>query len=302
MAVYAIGDIQGCFTELQSLLELIRFDPAEDTLWFAGDLVNRGPDSLATLRFVKSLGNRAITVLGNHDLHLIACAHKIVDKYYKSLHPVLEAPDRDVLVDWLCSQPLLHHDEALGFTLVHAGLPPQWDLRQAQSCAQEVESVLRGENITEFLGQMYGNTPVQWSGSLTGAARLRFIVNCLTRLRYCDDQGRLEFSCKGPPGSQPDGYRPWFEIPGRKTADCRIIFGHWSALGACDTPRIFPIDSACLWGGELTALRLDDQPERISLDCQGGSHVWNQEKTGSTVFAWPVCRGSRPVYHGSGCR
>jgi len=269
MATYAIGDIQGCFTELQSLLELIKFDPAEDTLWFAGDLVNRGPDSLATLRFVKSLGDHAITVLGNHDLHLIACAHGIVEHDDASMRPVLDAPDCNELIDWLSTQPLLHHDEKLGFTLVHAGLPPQWDLQQAQTCAHEVESALRGRNITDFLGQMYGNTPIQWSDSLTGTDRLRFIVNCLTRLRFCDEQGRLEFSYKGPPGSQAAGYRPWFEIPGRKMGDDRIIFGHWSTLGASDRPNIFPIDSACLWGGELTALRLDDQPKRISLDCHG---------------------------------
>lgn len=277
MAVYAIGDIQGCFTELQSLLELIKFDPAEDTLWFAGDLVNRGPDSLATLRFVKSLGSHAITVLGNHDLHLIAIAHGITDKHTDSLLPILAAPDRDELINWLCDQPLLHHDASLGFTLVHAGLPPQWDLQQAQACAHEVESTLRSRNITEFLGQMYGNTPIQWSDSLTGTDRLRFIVNCLTRLRFCDEQGRLEFSCKGPPGSQPAGYQPWFEIPGRKMADCRIIFGHWSTLDASDRPNIFPIDSACLWGGELTALRLDEPPERISMDCPGARQPFQGE-------------------------
>lgn len=270
MAVYAIGDIQGCFDELQALLDLIRFDPANDRLWFTGDLVNRGPASLETLRFVRDLGPGAVTVLGNHDIHLLALANGIpLDKDDHTMDAVLTAPDGAELVDWLCHQPLLHHDEKLGYTLVHAGLPPQWDLHMARQCAHEVETVLRGSQRAELLEEMYGNLPDRWSGRLKGWGRLRFIVNCFTRMRYCDDSGRLDLQCSGPPGTQPAGYRPWFELPHRASRDLRIIFGHWSALGRRDDPGIFPIDSACLWGGQLTALRIDTDPRRFSLPCAG---------------------------------
>ena len=270
MAVYAIGDIQGCFSELQALLELIHFDPANDRLWFAGDLVNRGPDSLETLRFIRDLGPAAISVLGNHDLHLLALAHGIpLNHDDHTMDTILVAPDRDELVDWLSHQPLMHHDETLGYTLVHAGLPPQWDLHMALQCAHEVETVLHGSQRPEFLEEMYGNEPVHWSHELKGWDRLRFIVNCFTRMRFCDASGRLDFTCKGAPGTQPDGYRPWFEIPDRANRDMRIIFGHWSTLGERDDPGIFPIDTACLWGGALTALRIDTEPQWFSLPCDG---------------------------------
>ena len=270
MAVYAIGDIQGCFDELQALLELIRFDPADDRLWFVGDLVNRGPASLETLRFVRDLGPDAITVLGNHDIHLLALAHGIpLDKDDHTMDAVLTAPDGAELVDWLCHRPLLHHDETLGYTMVHAGLPPQWDLHMARQCAHEVETVLRGSQRAVLLEEMYGNRPERWSAQLKGWDRLRFIVNCFTRMRFCDESGRLDLQCSGPPGTQPAGYRPWFELPHRASRDLRIIFGHWSALGRRDDPGIFPIDSACLWGGQLTALRIDTDPRRFSLPCAG---------------------------------
>ena len=211
MAVYAIGDIQGCFDELQSLLRLIHFNPQHDRLWFAGDLVNRGPKSLETLRFIKDLGNRAASVLGNHDLHLIAAAHGYpISGDDHTLDAILNAPDRDELINWLRQQPLLHHDDTLGYTMIHAGLPPQWDLTLARQCAQEVETCLRCDRITDFIEHMYGNKPRQWSNDLSGWKRLRFTVNCLTRLRFCDDQGRLKLKYKGPPGSQPPEYRPWF--------------------------------------------------------------------------------------------
>jgi bis(5'-nucleosyl)-tetraphosphatase (symmetrical) len=268
MAVYAIGDVQGCFDELQALLELIAFDPADDRLWFAGDLVNRGPKSLETLRFIRGLGSGASCVLGNHDLHLIAMAHsQPLDNGDHTLDAILQAPDRDELIDWLRHQPLLHHDDTLGFTMIHAGLPPQWDLQLAQRCAHEVEAMLRSDRLVEFIAHMYGNKPARWSGKLSGWKRLRFIVNCFTRLRFCDAEGRIKLKHKGPPGSQPASLRPWFEIPGRASRDMNIVFGHWSTLGKRDDPGIYPIDSACLWGGQLTALRIDTSPKRFDLPC-----------------------------------
>lgn len=270
MAVYAIGDVQGCFDELQSLLRLIHFNPRQDRLWFAGDLVNRGPKSLETLRFIKDLGNRAVSVLGNHDLHLIAAAHGYpISGDDHTLDAILCAPDRDALINWLRQQPLLHHDDTLGYTMIHAGLPPQWDLALARRCAQEVESCLRGDRFSDFIEHMYGNKPRQWSDDLSGWKRLRFTVNCLTRLRFCDDQGRLELEYKGPPGSQPPEYRPWFELPDRKNKDMNIVFGHWSTLGRRNDAGVFPLDTACLWGGELTALRLDTAPQWFGLPCAG---------------------------------
>lgn len=269
MAVYAIGDVQGCFDELQALLELIRFEPADDRLWFAGDLVNRGPKSLETLRFIRALGNGASCVLGNHDLHLIAMAHsQPLDNGDHTLDDILQAPDRDELIDWLRRQPLLHHDDALGFTMVHAGLAPQWDLQLAQRCAHEVETMLRGDQLEKFIAHMYGNKPARWSKKLSGWKRLRFIVNCFTRLRFCDSEGRIKLKHKGPPGSQPASLRPWFEIPGRASRNLNIVFGHWSTLGKRDDPGIYPIDSACLWGGHLTALRIDTAPQRFNLPCE----------------------------------
>lgn len=270
MAVYAIGDVQGCFDELQSLLRLIHFNPRQDRLWFAGDLVNRGPKSLETLRFIKDLGNRAVSVLGNHDLHLIAAAHgHPISGDDHTLDAILCAPDRDALINWLRQQPLLHHDDTLGYTMIHAGLPPQWDLALARRCAQEVESCLRGDRFSDFIEHMYGNKPRQWSDDLSGWKRLRFTVNCLTRLRFCDDQGRLELEYKGPPGSQPPEYRPWFELPDRKSKDMNIVFGHWSTLGRRNDAGVFPLDTACLWGGELTALRIDTAPQWFGLPCAG---------------------------------
>ncbi len=270
MAVYAIGDVQGCFDELQALLELIRFNPAEDQLWFAGDLVNRGPKSLETLRFVRDLGEKAVTVLGNHDLHLLAIAHGFPIKHDDhTMDDILGAPDRDELIDWLCHQPLLHHDDTLGFTMVHAGLPPQWDLHMARQCAHEVEAILHGNQRPEFLDQMYGNQPNQWSEHLEGWERIRFIVNCFTRLRFCDKEGKLKLKHKGPPGSQPKKLSPWFELESRASKDMKIIFGHWSTLGPRNDPGIYPTDTACLWGGQLTALRIDTEPRYFNLPCPG---------------------------------
>jgi bis(5'-nucleosyl)-tetraphosphatase (symmetrical) len=269
VATYAIGDVQGCFDELSALLRRLEFDAERDRLWFAGDLVNRGPKSLETLRFVRDLGDRAITVLGNHDLHLLAAAFDVRLAAPKdTFEAVLAAPDRDELLDWLRHRPLLHHEDSLGFTLIHAGLPPQWDLRQALSCAAEVEAVLRGDGYGEFFQEMYGNRPNRWSDGLAGWDRLRFIVNCFTRLRYCMPDGRLMLKEKGQPGTQRSGALPWFSIPGRASRDLRILFGHWSTLGPRPEPGIFPLDTGCLWGGELTALRLEDR-QRFRWDCPG---------------------------------
>lgn len=268
MAMYAIGDIQGCFDELQRLLERIQYDPDIDQLWFAGDLVNRGPKSLETLRFVRA--QNAITVLGNHDLHLLASAYTPGQRRPKdTLIEIIDAPDAQELLDWLRQQPLLHHDSLSGYTMVHAGLPPQWDLQIAQHCAAEVEQVLRTGNLLDFLAGMYGDEPDCWSDSLQGQDRLRFITNCFTRLRFCDEAGQLALQHKGSPGSQPENLKPWFEWPQRKSRDMNILFGHWSTLGALDATGIHALDTGCLWGGTLTALRLDDVPERITYDCPG---------------------------------
>lgn len=270
MAVYAIGDVQGCLRELQQLLAYLHFDPARDRLWFAGDLVNRGPHSLEVLRFVRDLGDSALTVLGNHDLHLLAAADDPARiKARDTLHPIFDAPDRDELLDWLRRRPLLHHDAELGYTLVHAGLPPQWDLGQAQACAREVGTVLRSDTHADYFAHMYGDGPDIWSDDLRGWERLRFITNALTRLRYCAVDGRLALGYKGAPGSQPEGLLPWFDVPRRRSRDLNILFGHWSTLGPRNDPGIYPLDSGCLWGGQLTALRLDGEPQWTRIPCAG---------------------------------
>jgi len=265
MAQYAIGDIQGCFFELQKLLDKINFDPADDQLWFTGDLVNRGPHSLETMRFIKALGDRAICVLGNHDLHLLAVAHGQNYKHKQDLVEVLEAPDRDELLYWLRQRPLMHRDAR--FCLIHAGLPPQWDITEAECCAREVEAVMQGERLGDFLKTMYGNMPDLWSDELRDWDRLRFIVNCFTRLRYCDHQGRLALTYTGPPGSQPSNLIPWFQVPGRRSEGQEIVFGHWSSLGFIAEKGCYGIDTGCIWGGQLSALRMDGEMYRISLDC-----------------------------------
>ncbi|MCP3852718.1 MAG: symmetrical bis(5'-nucleosyl)-tetraphosphatase [Gammaproteobacteria bacterium] len=262
MATYAIGDIQGCFDALIMLLEKIHFDPEKDTLWFAGDLINRGDKSLETLRFIKNLGDSAISILGNHDLTLLALSQGNEKVKHHTLHAILEAPDRDELIDWLRHRPLLHHDKKLGYTMIHAGLPPQWDLSTAQNCAHEVEQVLRGSEYSEFMANMFGNKPKKWKEDLSSWKRLRFITNCFTRMRYCKPSGKLNFKEKGPVGSQKKGLIPWYEVPDRQTNDNKIIFGHWSTLfGKTSHPNVFAIDTGCLWGGSLTAIRLDKQKQ-----------------------------------------
>ena len=260
MATYAIGDLQGCLDELEVLLERLRFDPARDRLWFVGDLVNRGPRSLDTLRFVRSLGDAAITVLGNHDLHLLAVARgggawKAGDE---GLQPIIDAPDAETMLDWLQSRPLLHWDEPLGMALLHAGLPPQWDLPLARACAREVERRLAGESAGQVYERMYGNDPDVWDDGLEGWRRIRFTINAFTRLRVCDTRtGRLMLKFKGPPASAPQGTQPWFRIPWRRSSGMRIVFGHWSALGYVNEDGVLGLDTGCVWGGALTAQRID---------------------------------------------
>ncbi|MFM8331816.1 MAG: symmetrical bis(5'-nucleosyl)-tetraphosphatase [Candidatus Methylumidiphilus sp.] len=270
MADYAIGDVQGCFGELCRLLDAIAFDPARDRLCFVGDLVNRGPRSLETLRFIKNLGDSALTVLGNHDLHLLAVAYGASKtKHRDTFGDILSACDRFDLLDWLRSRPLL---QSVGeFYLIHAGLPPQWDLPEAAGHAREVETVLAGAAAGEFFAHMYGDAPAQWSEGLEGWPRLRFITNCFTRLRYCDAAGVLDMHDKRGPGAQAAHLLPWFQVPGRASAGARIIFGHWSTLGFRDENGCLCLDTGCLWGGELTAVRLDDG-RRFSVACLTGGH------------------------------
>ena len=272
MATYAVGDIQGCYKELRDLLDRIGFDPADDRLWSVGDLVNRGPDSLAVLRYFKSLGDRGVVVLGNHDLHLLALSAGN-DKHAKksTLDEILSAPDRDELVHWLRHRPLLHVDREKRFAMVHAGLPPQWDLDQAQACARELEAALRGPGYEDFLHDMYGDLPNRWSPELRGMERLRFITNCFTRLRYCDGSGRLMLKEKGRPLSTDEAAIPWFKVPGRATREQRIVFGHWSTIGYLAEHNVWALDSACLWGGRLTAVRIRrKRPIKVfDLDCDG---------------------------------
>lgn len=270
MAVYAIGDIQGCDDEFAQLLATLDFSPSRDTLWLVGDLVNRGPRSLEVLRRVKALGPAAITVLGNHDLHLLALALSPQEplKAKDTLQQILGAPDRDELIEWLRQQPMLHHDAKLGYTMVHAGLPPQWDLATAQACARELETVLRDKRrCRELFAHMYGDKPNHWSDDLRGTDRLRFITNCLTRLRYCHADGRLELKFKGEVKDAPQDLMPWFKVPGRRSRDMRIICGHWSALGFHDADGVLAIDTGCVWGEKLCAVRLDQPAAPIFVPC-----------------------------------
>ena len=269
MAVYAIGDVQGCLRELRALLDRLRFDPHRDRLWLTGDLVNRGPDSLETLRFVRALGDSAVTVLGNHDLHLLAIAAGLGGpKHDPGTSQVLAAPDRDELLQWLRSRPLLHRDRALGWTLVHAGLVPEWDAELAESCAREVAEALASDAVAVFEG-MYGDEPTRWSPTLSGSDRLRFTINCCTRLRYVDADGAMLLKLKGPPSQAPASAIPWFRHPSRASASDRIVFGHWSTLGYLRENGIVALDAGCVWGGQLCALRLDgDEPPEM-FDCAG---------------------------------
>lgn len=289
MTTYAIGDIQGCARSFEGLLEAIGFDssaPSADRLWLAGDLVNRGPDSLGVLRRVMSLEDRAIVVLGNHDLHLLAIAADVRPPWPgDTIDEILAAPDRDALIDWLRRQPLLHHDPRTRTVLVHAGLPPGWSLTEALDRAAEVEEALAGPAWRDVLQTLYGNAPRAWSPGLGPEDRRRYTINALTRMRYCDAAGRLDFAHNGPPGTQPPGLRPWFELrdpgsdtgpgpdTGPDTGEPHIVFGHWASLGLVREPGYSCIDTGCVWGRSLTALPLDppgrpgETGEPVSVPC-----------------------------------
>jgi len=270
VALYAVGDLQGCHAEFLELLARLRFDAGRDRLWLTGDLVNRGPASLDVLREVRSLGSAATVVLGNHDLHLLAMAFApgTVRRREKELEAVLAAPDAGELLAWLAARPLLHRERGVDWTLIHAGLPPQWTLADAQCCAREVEAALR-EDAASVLEAMYGDEPDRWSSGLSLEARLRFSINCLTRLRLVDRGGRLLLSHKGAPADAPAGSMPWFRHPERATRGDAFVFGHWSALGYLAEPGVRCLDTGCVWGGALTALRLDREEEPVSLPCPG---------------------------------
>ena len=274
MSTYAIGDIQGCFEALNQLLEKIQFDPAQDRLWLVGDLVNRGPDSVDVLRWAMGLGERVVTVLGNHDLHLLAVAEGHVPPHRSdTLDDILAAPDRDELLDWLRRQRMIYAEG--DWVLVHAGLLPQWTVAQAVHLGAEVEAALRADNYRDFLQHLYGNQPDHWEDAFTGIERLRVITNAMTRLRVCSAQGVMEFNHKGAPDARPKGTLPWYDVPGRKSAEANIVFGHWSALGLNVGSRHVALDTGCLWGGALSALRLEDR-QVFQVPCAGlaSSTLW----------------------------
>ena len=267
MATYAVGDLQGCFEPLERLVESIGFDPARDRLWFVGDLVNRGPDSLRCLRFVRSLGPAAVTVLGNHDLHLV-CVAEGIERARKrdTLDDVLAAPDRDELVAWLRTRPLMHVEE--GFALVHAGLLPPWSVARARALAAEVEARLRGPDYRSLLARMYGDEPDRWSEDLGGIERLRVVINAMTRMRVIDRDGAMVLGFKGEPGEASDAWTPWFDAPGRASGEHTVVFGHWSALGLTLRPDVIGLDSGCVWGRSLSAVRLEDRA-LFQVPCPG---------------------------------
>jgi len=264
VATYAIGDVQGCFDELQQLLGHIGFHRASDRLWFVGDLVNRGPKSLEVLRFVRSLGDRAVVVLGNHDLHLVAQAEGIERRRKRdTFADVLDAPDAAELIAWLRARPMLHVEDR--YAMVHAALLPQWSIAEARSLAREVEQALAAANYREFLAHMYGDQPDCWDDTLTGWDRLRAIVNVMTRLRFCTPEGRMEFASSGV--TAPPGFSPWFAVRPQREEPA-IVCGHWSALGLRLTERVALLDCGCVWGGALTALRLEDR-WLVQVPCKG---------------------------------
>lgn len=274
MPTYAIGDIQGCFKELQLLLSHIQFNPNQDTLWFAGDLVNRGYHSLEVLRFIKALGSNHHSVLGNHDLHLIAIAYgKRKLRKEDTLEEILAAKDCHDLIEWLRHRPLLHYDANLSYVMTHAGLGPLWRLEKAMQLAKEVETVLQSDAPSALLENMYGNEPSQWRDDLSGIDRLRCIINYFTRMRFCYADGRLDLTYQGDVAHKPRDLIPWFEISNRKNKNEKIIFGHWAALnGETHVRNLYPLDTGCVWGNSLTALRLEDQ-HRFSVRCQARSSM-----------------------------
>ena len=258
MSIYAIGDIQGCYSAFRKLLDKIRFDPASDQLWLVGDLVNRGGKSLEVLRLVYALQDSCISVLGNHDLHFLAVANNTKKHSHNpELHEILRADDGQLLLNWLQQRPLLHVDEHLRMIMVHAGIAPDWDLPLAKKLTRKVEKTLQGKRAKELLDKMYGNRPARWSADLKWLEQRRAIINVCTRMRFCRADGSLDFTAKGPPGSGKKGSRPWYELP-RRTADHTILFGHWSALGLYFGHQVVCLDSGGVWGNKLTAMSLGE--------------------------------------------
>lgn len=268
MSLYCIGDVQGCNAALGHLLDTLGFSPSRDTLYLLGDLVNRGPDSAGVLRRLAGLGASARCLLGNHDLHLLAVAQSARKlRRGDTFGDILDAPDRLALLDWLRQQRLARFEH--GVLMVHAGVLPDWTAAQTVALAGEVETLLRGPDLAGFLHAMYGNEPARWHDGLSGAARLRVIVNALTRLRFCSADGTMEFAATGGANDAPQGYLPWFDVPGRRTASVTVAFGHWSTLGWLGRPDVFSLDTGCVWGGQLSALRLEapGAPELIQVPC-----------------------------------
>lgn len=267
-AALAIGDLQGCGDALERLLAAARFDPSRERAWFCGDLINRGPSSLDTLRRVRALGEAGVAVLGNHDLHLLAVAAGVrAPQASDTLDEILRAPDRDALIDWLRTRPLAHAEG--GVLMVHAGVLPQWDAAATLARAAEVEHALRGDGWRAFLRDMYGNRPAGWRDALRGTERLRVIVNALTRMRFVTPAGEMEFDTKEGAGAAPPGHVPWFDAPGRRTAGTTVVFGHWSMLGLVMRPDLIGLDTGCVWGGRLTAVRLRDRSV-VQVACPQG--------------------------------
>jgi len=267
MATYAIGDLQGCYPSFRQLIELIGFNPRQDKLWLVGDVVNRGPDSLSLLRYIKQMGDAAIMVLGNHDLHLLMVAAGLAkSRRGDTIQAILDAPDCDELLCWLRHQELFYTDGE--YAMVHAGLLPGWSIAQAVELAQEVENALRQDSYQATFSRMYGNEPDSWRDDLVGYERLRVIINAMTRMRVCSVEGQMNFAFKGDMSAIPAGYFPWFNIPNRASQNATIVCGHWSALGLHITDNLVALDSGCVWGGYLTAMRLEDR-QVFQVPCAG---------------------------------
>lgn len=261
MATYIVGDLHGCFEEFQRLLAKANFDPAQDEIWLTGDLIARGEDSLGCLRFLKNLGSRAQTVLGNHDLHLLSTLHGIKrPKTNDKVQAIFEAEDREDLQNWLRNQPLMAQHPVHKFVVVHAGITPEWDLATATQCAREAEAILRSEHYVDYLAQMYDSQPDRWSPDLQGIERWRYTVNVFTRMRFCYANGRLDFDCKLPVAEAHEGLIPWFELDNPLFDEQSILFGHWASLmGHCSRPNIYALDTGCAWGSHLTMIRWQDK-------------------------------------------
>ena len=265
---YLVGDLQGCCDALERLLATLQFSPSRDRLWVLGDLVNRGPGSLATLKILHGLGAAVTCLLGNHDLHLLAVAEGIrAPGRGDTISDILAAPQREAWIDWVRHRRMAA--EAPGWLLVHAGVAPQWDRAEVLALAAEIEAQLRGAELREFLRVIYGNKPRRWDAALQGADRWRFVINALTRMRFCAADGTLEFETKEGAGAAPSGFFPWFDVPGRRTADTPIAFGHWSTLGLITRPDLLALDTGCVWGGKLTAVRIDGgRREVVQVECE----------------------------------